>query len=114
MTSKKTSIWMTDPLIKLKNNLPEGRTFSGRISDIAERYTAIVGNTECPELSEEEVYILSEVFSGGFLTNTKIKYLHEEILDAASGTEEERRALSEKVKSWTATEKVLFLEKYGI
>lgn len=114
MTSRKTSIWMSDPLLKLKDNLPENRKFSGRISDIVERYSAIIANTEMPELAEAEIYTLSEVFSGGYITATKLKYLHEEIMETSSGSEEEKKALSDKVKGWTATEKVLFLEKYGI
>lgn len=109
--AKKTSVNMSLPLTKLKEKtLEDNVPFSGRVSDIVERYEAVVANTVAPEVSDEEVSILSEVFMGSVLTATKLKYLHEEILECVSGTEESRQKLSERVQTWSPIEKVMFLE----
>ncbi len=112
--NRKSSIWLSDPLLKLKENLPEGKKFSGRLADITERYDAIIKNTELPTLEQVEIDILSEVLLGSYLTPTKLKYLHEEILDAGTGTDEEKKNLSEKVKNWSPAEIVKFLEECGV
>ena len=95
----------------MRNKLEE-RTFSGRLADIVERYDAIAANTEMPPLTKTEVLILSEVFGGSEISPTKIKYLHEDVLHCATGTEEERQLLAKKVETWTAAEKVMFPETY--
>lgn len=81
---RKKSIYINGALEKVYDECSNGsrdRTFSGRVTDIAERYEVLMGLTEAPKLSSEQQLILGEAVLGGFIDKTKIRYLHYSILD---------------------------------
>lgn len=113
MTEKKmkTSVWLSEPLKKVKDNY---KSFSGRLSDVAERYDALIKLTEVPETTEVEDLLLSEVFHGSYLTAEKLSGAALDVLECEQATEAERQALSEKVASWTAAELLAYAESKGM
>lgn len=111
--ANQTSISITPVLERLKNNLHDV-SFSQRVSEITERYEAIIALTPVPSLDDEEIAILSEALCGSVISFSKIKYLHEEILLCSVENAEKREALAKKVESWTAAEKIAVIEKFGL
>ncbi|AUS03581.1 hypothetical protein BN12_30 [Paenibacillus phage BN12] len=111
-------IWMNPPLVKLaaecgKANGREGK-FSARLGDVVERFDIIMKLTPAPEMNDIEKMILGEVVCGSALSPVTIKYMPESIMDAATGTEEEREALSRKVTTWSAAERIAAIESLGV
>lgn len=49
--------------------------------DITERYDALMGLTEIPELTPQQQVILGEAVLGTFMDRNKIRYLHDAIAD---------------------------------
>ena len=90
-----------------------GGNFSARLDEIVERYSILLDLEELPEFSEEETAILSEVICGAGIDRRKIRGLHLDVLDAASGTQEERNALSAKLKAMTAGQRLKLVERLG-
>ena len=90
-----------------------GGNFSARLDEIVERYRILLSLEEVPDFSEEEVYILSECVCGSYINCRKVRGLHLDALDVASGTEESRRAVSEKIEKMTAGQRLALIEKMG-
>ena len=90
-----------------------GGNFSARLDEIVERYSILLDLEELPEFSEEETSILSEVICGAGIDRRKIRGLHLDVLDAASGTQEVRDALSAKVAEMGAGQRLALIEKMG-
>ncbi|EGO63521.1 hypothetical protein [Acetonema longum] len=117
----KKTIWMNDPLIRLQESLPDASSpknrrsggFSQRLGDVVERYEIMLKLTPAPALTEEETMIMSEVVCGSMVSDLSIKYMQDSILDAATGTAEERKALSEKAAGWSPTERLALIESMG-
>ena len=111
-------IWMNPPLEKLAEECGKAKgrdgKFSARLGDVVERYDIIMKLTTTPELTDIEKMILGEVVCGSALSTVTIKYMHESIMDAATGTEEERKSLSNKVESWSAVERIMAIESLGV
>ncbi|MCG7407673.1 hypothetical protein MH117_09580 [Paenibacillus sp. ACRRX] len=107
-------IWMNPPLEKLAEECGKAKgrdgKFSTRLGDIVERYDLIMRLTPAPELSDNELMIMGEVILGSALTTVSLKYMHESILDAASGTADERQALHGKATSWSIAERIALIE----
>ncbi|AAM79339.1 TPA: hypothetical protein ACQNWS_001648 [Streptococcus pyogenes] len=81
---RKKSIYINGALEKIYDecsNALRNRTFSGRVMDIAERYDALMGLTEIPELTPQQQMILGEAVLGAFMDRNKIRYLHDAIAD---------------------------------
>lgn len=113
---KRKMIWLNPPLENLAQQCSgKGRDgkFSRRLGDIVERYDTIMKLTHVPEVSDDEAFILSEAICGSFIDAIHVRYLHEGILDCASGTEETRKALSQKVANWTPAERLAVIEWMG-
>lgn len=126
------TIWMNPPLQKIADAVDSegagkkqgrGGGFSPRLGDIVGRYDVIMRMTPAPDLTEAEIEILSEVLAGSAIVSgseydtpaiTVLKFMHMSILDCASGTEADRKALSKKAEKWTAAEKIAIVESLGL
>ena len=90
-----------------------GGNFSARLDEIVERYGILLSLEEVPDFSDEAVYILSECVCGSYINCRKVRGLHLDVLDAASGTQEERDVLSRKVEEMTAGQRIKLIETLG-
>ena len=90
-----------------------GGNFSARLDEIVERYQILLTLEEVPDFSDEEVYILSECICGSYINCRKVRGLHLDVLDAASGTAEERETLSRKVAEMGAGQRLALIERLG-
>ena len=91
----------------------EGGNFSARLDEIVERYQMILDLEELPEFSEDEMKILNEVIWGNIVDRRKVRGLHLDVLDAATGTQTARDALSAKVAEMTAGQRLKLIESIG-
>ena len=91
----------------------EGGNFSARLDEIVERYGILLSLEEVPDFSDEEVYILSECICGSYINCRKVRGLHLDVLDAATGTQEERETLSRKVAEMGAGQRLALIESLG-
>lgn len=111
------TIYMSEPLIKLaaKTRGDSRRTsgFSRRLGEIVERYQIMldIDAQKLPEVTDSEVEIMGEVIVGSVIDARKIRGLHLDPLDAASGTPDERKALADKIESLTAGQRLALVEK---
>ena len=111
------TIYMSEPLIKLaeKTRGDSRRTsgFSRRLGEIVERYQIMIDidAQKLPELTDSEMEIVSEIVMGSVIDARKIRGLHLDPLDAASGTPEERKQLAEQIEALTAGQRLALVEK---
>lgn len=111
------TIYMSDPLIKLaeKTRGDSRRTsgFSRCLSEIVERYQIMldIDAQKLPELTDSELEILGEVVMGSVIDTRKIRGLHLDPLDAATGTPEERKSLAAKIEPLTAGQRLALVER---
>lgn len=111
------TIYMSEPLIKLaeKTRGDSRRTsgFSRRLGEIVERYQIMldIDAQKLPELTDGELEIMGEIVMGSVIDARKIRGLHLDPLDAASGSPEERKQLAGKIESLTAGQRLALVEK---
>ncbi len=91
----------------------EGGNFSARLDEIVERYSILLDLEVLPDFSPEELTILGEVICGSVIDRRKVRGLHLDVLDAASGAQEARDALSAKVEEMTAGQRLKLIETLG-
>ena len=112
--AKTKQVYMNTPLVRLEAETKEGgESFSARLGEIVERYQMILDLEALPEFSEDEMEILSEVMCGSAVDRRKVRGLHLDVLDAASGAQEARDALSAKVEEMTAGQRLVLIEMMG-
>ena len=112
--AKTKQIYMNESLTGLEADVKErGGSFSARLGEIVERYGIILSLEEIPEFTEDEIEVLSEMVCGSYINCRKVRGLHLDALDVASGTEESRRAVSEKIEKMTAGQRLALIEKMG-
>ena len=112
--AKTKQVYMNHALAVLEADVKEtGASFSARLGEIVERYGILIDLEELPDFSEAETEILSEVICGAAIDRRKVRGLHLDVLDAASGTQEERDALSRKVEEMTAGQRLKLIETLG-
>ena len=112
--AKTKQVYMNPALAVLEADVKEtGASFSARLGEIVERYQMILDLEALPEFSEDEMEILSECICGSAIDRRKVRGLHLDVLDAASGTQEERDALSRKVEEMTAGQRIKLIEMLG-
>lgn len=112
--SKTKQVYMNTSLLDLESKMKEnGGSFSARLDEIVGRYQILLNLEPLPEFSEEETMILSEVICGSAIDRRKVRGMHLDILDAATGTQEERNALSAKVEAMTAGQRLKLIETLG-
>ena len=90
-----------------------GGNFSARLDEIVERYGILLSLEEVPDFTDEEVDILSEMVCGSYINCRKVRGLHLDALDVASGTPEIRSAVSAKIEKMTAGQRLALIEKMG-
>ena len=90
-----------------------GGNFSARLDQIVERYGILLSLEELPEFSEEEMEILNEAVFCNRIDRRKVRGLHLDVLDAATGTIEEREELSRKVAEMGAGQRLALIERLG-
>ena len=90
-----------------------GGNFSARLDEIVERYGILLDLEELPEFSEEETEILNEAVFCNRIDRRKVRGLHLDVLDAATGTREEREKLSRKVAEMGAGARLALIERLG-
>ena len=112
--AKTKQVYMNAPLVRLEAETKEGgESFSARLGEIVERYGILIDLEELPDFSEEETAILSECICGSAIDRRKVRGLHLDVLDAASGTQEERDVLSERIAGMTAGQRIKLIETLG-
>lgn len=112
--AKTKQVYMNTGLSELESEMKEnGGSFSARLGEIVERYQVLLDLEELPEFSEEETAILSECICGSAIDRRKVRGLHLDVLDAASGTQEEREELSRKVAEMGAGQRLVLIERLG-
>ena len=112
--AKTKQIYMNESLTGLEIDVKErGGSFSARLGEIVDRYGILLFLEEVPDFTDEEVYILSEVICGSTIDRRKIRGLHLDVLDAATGTAEEREELSRKVEEMGAGARLALIERLG-
>lgn len=112
--AKTKQVYMNDPLVGLEAETKEsGGSFSARLGEIVERYQILLTLEKVPDFTDEEMDILNEVVFCNKIDRRKIRGLHLDVLDAATGTREERDALSRKVKEMGAGARLALIEKMG-
>lgn len=114
MASKTKQIYMNPALAGLEAETKErGESFSARLDEIVERYGILLSLEEVPDFTDEEVDILSEMVCGSYINCRKVRGLHLDALDVASGTPEIRQAVSSKIEKMTAGQRLALIEKMG-
>lgn len=114
----KRTIYMSDPLVRLaeKTRGDSRRTsgFSRRLGEIVERYQIMLDLDTLPELTDTELAIMGEVLCGAVIDRRKIRGLHLDVLDAAVGSDDDRKLLSEKIEALTAGQRLVLVENLGL
>lgn len=111
------TIYMSEPLTRLAEETrgTSRRTsgFSRRLGEIVERYQIMIDidAQKLPELTGSEMEVMGEIVMGSVIDARKIRGLHLDPLDAASGTSEERKQLAEKIEPLTAGQRLALVEK---
>lgn len=112
--AKTKQVYMNPALAGLEADVKEtGASFSARLGEIVERYQTLLDLEKLPDFSEAETEILSEVICGASIDRRKIRGLHLDVLDAATGTAEEREELGRKVAEMTVGQRIALIEKMG-
>ena len=112
--AKSKQVYMNEPLIALESTMKEnGGSFSARLGEIVERYGILLSLEEVPDFTEDEIEVLSEMICGSYINCRKIRGLHLDALDVASGTPETRRSVSEKIEKMTAGQRLAVIESLG-
>ena len=112
--AKTKQIYMNAPLEGLEADVKaRGGSFSARLGEIVDRYGILLDLEELPDFSEEETAILSECICGSAIDRRKVRGLHLDVLDAASGTQEERDALSAMIAETTVGQRIKLIEMLG-
>ncbi|AXB82620.1 hypothetical protein ACG98G_04920 [Megasphaera hexanoica] len=114
----KRTIYMSEPLERLaeetKGDSRRTSGFSRRLGEIVERYKIMLELDTPPELTETELAIVGEVLAGAVIDRRKIRGLHLDVLDAATGTPDDRKQLSKKIEGLTAGQRLALVESLGL
>lgn len=112
--AKTKQVYMNPALAGLEDAVKEsGGSFSARLGEIVERYDILIDLEDVPDFSEKETEILSECICGSIIDRRKVRGLHLDVLDAATGTAEEREELSRKVAEMGAGARLALIERLG-
>lgn len=114
----KRTIYMSDPLVRLaeKTRGDSRRTsgFSRRLGEIVERYQIMLDLDTLPKLTDTELAIMGEVLCGAVIDRRKIRGLHLDVLDAAVGSDDDRKQLYKKIEALTAGQRLALVESLGL
>jgi len=107
--NKKRTIYMSPTLFKIAEKTLGGG-FSKRLTEIADRYEMLLNSLPLPDFTETELEALGEVVLGAEIDARKIRGLHLDVLDAATGTDEERQELMKKIEPLTIGQRLAIIE----
>lgn len=114
----KRTIYMSEPLGRLaeKTRGDSRRTsgFSRRLGEIVERYQVMLDLDTLPELTDTELAIMGEVLCGAVIDRRKIRGLHLDVLDAAVGSDDDRKQLYKKIEALTAGQRLALVESLNL
>jgi glycine cleavage system regulatory protein len=113
----KRTVYMSEPLEKLaektKANDRRNGGFSRRLGEVVDRYGIILDLTNLPDFDDTEINILSEVMCGSVISRSKVAGMHLDIVEAATGTTEQRSALRHKVEALSIAQRIKLIESLG-
>lgn len=113
----KRTIYMSEPLEKLaektKANDRRNGGFSRRLGEIVDRYGVIMDLTELPTFDDTEISILSEVICGSVINRSKVSGMHLDVIDASTGTQEQRAKLLRKIEALSIAQRIKLIESLG-
>lgn len=114
----KRTIYMSEPLERLATETrgDSRRTsgFSRRLGEIVERYQIMLDLDTLPELTDTELAIMGEVLCGAVIDRRKIRGLHLDVLDAAVGSDDDRKQLYKKIEALTAGQRLALVESLNL
>lgn len=114
----KRTIYMSEPLMRLaeetKGDSRRTSGFSRRLGEIVERYQIMLDLDTLPELTDTELAIVGEVLCGAVIDRRKIRGLHLDVLDATTGSDDDRKQLSGKIEALTAGQRLALVESLGL
>lgn len=116
----KRTIYMSEPLERLaaetRGDSRRTSGFSRRLGEIVERYQIILDldRDSLPALTDTELSIMGEVLCGAVIDRRKIRGLHLDVLDAATGSDADRKQLSGKIEALTAGQRLALVESLGL
>lgn len=116
----KRTIYMSEPLERLaeetKGDSRRTSGFSRRLGEIVERYQIMLdlGMDSLPTLTETELGIMGEVLAGAVIDRRKIRGLHLDVLDAAVGSDDDRKQLYKKIEALTAGQRLALVESLNL
>lgn len=116
----KRTIYMSEPLERLADETrgDSRRTsgFSRRLGEIVERYRIMLDldMDSLPTLTDTELAIIGEVLCGAVIDRRKIRGLHLDVLDAAVGSDDDRKQLYKKIEALTAGQRLALVESLNL
>lgn len=112
--SRRSSIYLDDVLLNVKRDLDDTSSFSGRLSSICERYLLILDSVNVPDLSDQELEILSSVFLKPNFVIDDILHLDLELEKLLDGGFDDIviHGLILKIQSFSIAKRVKLLENY--
>ena len=119
---KKVQIYLNTNLYDIREKCKEdgSKTFSQAIRDLADRYTLIMKNTELPELTEKEKFILKSSLFGTVVNDALIKNLELQAYYMAGEFEDDKDmhdlclSLGAKLEKTNITQKIKIMDELGV
>lgn len=110
--NKRRNIYLNDPLMKLAEKTASAKGgFSRRLGEIVERYEALLNLEPIPNFSTDELSIVSDTVSSGYVTSQTVESLHIDVQYSPAGSDEERQALSKKIESMSPGQRLVLIER---
>lgn len=109
--NKRKSIYLNEPLMRAAEeakNYDGG--FSRRLGEIVGRYYILLDLEPIPELSQEELSIISGIASKDFVNSRMVQALHIDVQYSPAGSDEERQELSKKIEPLTPGQRLALIE----
>jgi len=110
-SQKRVSIYLTPPVQRVIEQLPEDQSLTHRLAVMSERYELICGQT--PPLSPDEHAILAQTLSGTFIDPLLIQHLDQEIADSDEGDPAAIAQFAERVTHMSYADRVAMIESLG-
>lgn len=108
---KKTSLYLSAKLQAVRDEAEKrGKGLGYLLTEIVDRYSTIIKMVNLPEFTPAEVSILSEVVMGSIPTPQMLAGMEWSVMDAATGTEAEKKALADKIRRIPVPERMALVE----
>lgn len=110
-SQKRVSIYLTPPVQRVIDRLPESQSLTQRLAVMSERYELICGQT--PPLTPDEHAVLAQTLSGTFIDPLLIQHLDQEIADSDEGDPGAIAQFAERVAHMSYADRVALIESLG-